>query len=188
MSLEVPVEISNFELDGTFRVQLTPLMREPPGFGAILMSLLETPHVDMDITILGGAKVTSIPWLRQEIMGAILRSVQKELEWPNRVVIPSMPPDFNATVLSEEEIEDLSDVDMGDPIARINHNGTSSSTTSSKHPEKIVERKIVSLSVTNGSEGAFDALDKDDNGQISKKEFQEMIESEETIRVVNVHE
>mmetsp|Transcript_8909 Transcript_8909/g.22479 ORF Transcript_8909/g.22479 Transcript_8909/m.22479 type:complete len:407 (-) Transcript_8909:620-1840(-) len=101
--LEVPVVIRNVRFDGTVRVQFMPLLRNPPGFGAILVSFLRDPNIDADVEIYGG-EVTNVPWVRSELLGAVRNAIREKFIWPQSLVLPARPPNINATVLEESDL------------------------------------------------------------------------------------
>lgn len=101
---KIPVSIQNLMFKGCVRVQLTPLTKKPPGYGAILVSFPEVPVIDMDIQVAGG-QITKVPWLKKEIENEITETVQDEFLWPKRVVIPSAPNSLSRKELQELETE-----------------------------------------------------------------------------------
>ncbi|CAJ1939658.1 unnamed protein product [Cylindrotheca closterium] len=103
--IKIPVSIQNLVFKGCVRVQLTPLTKKPPGFGAILVSFPEVPVIDMDIQVAGG-QITKVPWLRKEIENEIAKAVKDEFLWPKRVVIPSAPNSLSRKQLLELQQED----------------------------------------------------------------------------------
>jgi len=119
----VPVSVRNFHFAGTVRVVLVPLVPEPPGFGAILLSLPSAPELGMDVRVAGG-EVTKLPWLKGELEKAIKKAVAEELRWPKRVVIPAAEQPSSKTrpagdrlpfLLSQAELAALA---MDDPLLR----------------------------------------------------------------------
>mmetsp|Transcript_22531 Transcript_22531/g.62596 ORF Transcript_22531/g.62596 Transcript_22531/m.62596 type:complete len:526 (+) Transcript_22531:77-1654(+) len=109
----IPIRVQNIEFHGTLRIILTPLLQEPPGFGAALVSFPQAPEVNVDIRVAGG-DITRIPWLRGEVISAIQQSIANDLLWPKRVVIPSMPPTPNAKpFLSTKALRQL---EQSDPL------------------------------------------------------------------------
>jgi len=110
LGLLVPVDVRNVNIDGTVRIVLTPLHEEPPGFGAILVSFVRTPRLDLDVDIVG-KQITNVPWLREALIVAIQRTLENEMVWPNRLVNPSLVPNFNETMLEADELEQLATKD-----------------------------------------------------------------------------
>ena len=104
--LQVPVVVRNVRFDGTVRLQFMPLVRNPPGFGSILVSFLHDPNIDADVEIYGG-EVTNVPWVRSELLGAVRNAIREKFIWPRRLVLPARPPNVNATVLEESELLEL---------------------------------------------------------------------------------
>lgn len=105
LRIKIPVSIQNLVFKGCVRVQLTPLTKKPPGYGAILVSFPEVPIIDMDIQVAGG-QITRVPWLKREIENEITKAVKDEFLWPKRVVIPSAPNSLTRKELQELQQED----------------------------------------------------------------------------------
>jgi len=111
LGVVVPVTIKNFRFDGVVRVVLTPLLDEPPGFGAALVSFPVAPNIALDVS-LSSVEVTKTPWMRTELLKEIQRSVAKEFLWPRRIVVPSgVPPTNPRPFLSRMELDALSESD-----------------------------------------------------------------------------
>ena len=72
LGVVVPVTIKNFRFDGVVRVVLTPLLDEPPGFGAALVSFPVAPNIVIDVS-LSSVEVTKTPWMRTELLKEILK-------------------------------------------------------------------------------------------------------------------
>eukprot|EP00210_Caulerpa_lentillifera_P004032 g3847.t1 len=72
------------------RLGLTRMVNRMPGFGAMLISLQAPPLVTFDIDCGGGIgeliEAWLIPFLKNDILG-------NSLVWPNRIVIPLLPPE-----------------------------------------------------------------------------------------------
>ena len=114
----IPVTVRNVNFQGVVRLLLTPLIPDPPGFGAALVSFPKAPKINLDVRVAGG-DITRIPWLRAELVSAIQKAVADELLWPKRVVIPSTVPTWTGTGLKEKPIlsrEKLSQLEMSDPL------------------------------------------------------------------------
>jgi len=106
----VPVSLKNMKFEGTVRVVLTPLVKMPPGYGAILMSFAKPPKINMDIRVLGG-ELTKLPFLRYEITSAIQKAIADQLLWPRRAVIPTMLESSKRPLLSAKQLANLEKTD-----------------------------------------------------------------------------
>uniref|UniRef100_A0A7S2XNR6 SMP-LTD domain-containing protein n=1 Tax=Attheya septentrionalis TaxID=420275 RepID=A0A7S2XNR6_9STRA len=116
----VPVSIRNVSFNGVVRIILSPLIKEQPGFGALLVSLPSLPKIGLDVRVAGG-EITRVPWLRSELMAAIEKGMSEELLWPHRLVIPSMIPTTTSKprpILSKAELDGLF---QSDPLLRAEH-------------------------------------------------------------------
>jgi len=87
-AVSLPLTVQNVRFQGTIRVILTPLTPEPPGFGAMLVSLPTAPSLGLDVRMAGG-EITKFPWLRSEITSALQRCITDQFLWPRRMVLPS---------------------------------------------------------------------------------------------------
>eukprot|EP00978_Attheya_sp_CCMP212_P040148 scaffold216092_cov61-Attheya_sp.AAC.1 len=50
----VPVSIRTVSFNGVLRILLSPLIKEQPGFGALLVSLPSLPKIGLDVRVAGG--------------------------------------------------------------------------------------------------------------------------------------
>ena len=48
--MRIPVTIKNLRFEGVTRIIMTPLIEEPPGFGAVLISFPKAPSVGIDVS------------------------------------------------------------------------------------------------------------------------------------------
>lgn len=62
-------------------------MKEPPGYGAILVSLTSPPDLSLDVQVLG-TELTKFRFLKAEINQLIQKGIAENLLWPRRNVIP----------------------------------------------------------------------------------------------------
>lgn len=104
----VPVSIKDVGFEGVVRIILTPLTKQPPGYGAMLLSLPTPPRVSLDVKILGG-EVTKLPFLRTEITSIFQKAITDQLLWPRRNVIPTM--DGRSAILDRQELLQLKSQD-----------------------------------------------------------------------------
>jgi len=105
LRFKIPISIQNLAFKGCVRVELTPLIKKPPGYGATLVSFPQVPIINMDIQVAGG-QLTKVPWLRKEIEDEITKAVKDQFLWPKRNVIPSVPNSLTRRELKELETED----------------------------------------------------------------------------------
>ena len=83
----LPVLIKKLKFAGVVRVVLAPLIKEPPGYGAMLISLTSPPDLSLDVKVLG-AELTKFRFLKSEITQVMQQAVVDNLLWPKRNVIP----------------------------------------------------------------------------------------------------
>ena len=85
----VPVMVHNVVFDGTIRVLMAELMREDPGYGAVVLSFPDPPQLSLDVRVLGGLEVNRVPWLRRVVVDATKTWIKEEMLWPQRMLIPA---------------------------------------------------------------------------------------------------
>jgi len=107
----LPVSLKNVRFDGPIRVVATPLIDEPPGFGALLLSVPGQPRINMDIKVAGG-ELTKLPWLRSEVEKVIRKVIDDNVLWPRRLVVPMDGPN-RQPLLSCAQLQTLRE---GDPL------------------------------------------------------------------------
>nr|QHT72835.1 synaptotagmin-3 [Vernicia fordii] len=87
MSLQIKVQLVDLQIFAAPRIALKPLVPTFPCFANIVVSLMERPHVDFGLKILGG-DVMSIPGLYQLVQEAIKKQVASLYLWPQSLDIP----------------------------------------------------------------------------------------------------
>ncbi|KAJ6909334.1 hypothetical protein NC652_020352 [Populus alba x Populus x berolinensis] len=87
MSLQVTVQLVDLQIFAAPRVALKPLVPTFPCFANIVVSLMERPHVDFGLKILGG-DVMSIPGLYRLVQEMIKKKVASLYLWPQTLDIP----------------------------------------------------------------------------------------------------
>lgn len=111
LGIKVPVKVRNPTFEGTARVVMSPLTKEPPGWGAILVSLPSIPKIGLDVQAVGG-DLTKVPWLKKEIMKGLQQQIQEQFLWPKRIVLPSLAvPPTAKTVIPKKELDQLANTD-----------------------------------------------------------------------------
>jgi len=88
----VPVTLKNCRFEGVVRVIFTPLIDEPPGYGAALMSFPRAPNIGLDCTVSSVEITKTFPWLKSEILREIQKAVANEFLWPKRITLPMPQP------------------------------------------------------------------------------------------------
>ncbi|KAL1201478.1 Synaptotagmin-3 [Cardamine amara subsp. amara] len=87
LSLRIRVQLVDFQFFATMRVALKPLVPTFPCFGMVVVSLMEKPHVDFGLKVLGG-DLMSIPGLYRYVQETIKRQVSSMYHWPQVLEIP----------------------------------------------------------------------------------------------------
>eukprot|EP00268_Persea_americana_P046888 TRINITY_DN484_c0_g1_i3.p1 TRINITY_DN484_c0_g1~~TRINITY_DN484_c0_g1_i3.p1 ORF type:complete len:538 (+),score=108.62 TRINITY_DN484_c0_g1_i3:832-2445(+) len=89
--MKATVQVLDLQVFAAPRITLKPLVSSFPCFAKILVSLMEKPHVDFGLKVLG-ADVMSIPGLYRLVQEIIKDQVANMYLWPQRLEIPVMDP------------------------------------------------------------------------------------------------
>ncbi|ESR49685.1 Synaptotagmin-3 [Citrus sinensis] len=87
LSFRITVQLVDLQIFAAPRITLKPLVPTFPCFATMVVSLMERPHVDFGIKILGG-DIMSIPGLYQFIQKCITKYVAGIYIWPQTYEIP----------------------------------------------------------------------------------------------------
>ncbi|EEE68441.1 hypothetical protein OsJ_26818 [Oryza sativa Japonica Group] len=94
LGISLPVQVKNIGFTGVLRLVFKPLVAELPCFGAVCCSLREKSKVDFTLKVIGG-EMTAIPGISDAIEGTIRDTIEDQLTWPNRIVVPIVPGDYS---------------------------------------------------------------------------------------------
>ncbi|CAM0945777.1 unnamed protein product [Alopecurus aequalis] len=89
--IKVSIQVTDLQLSALPRITLKPLVPSFPCFAKILVSLMEKPHVDFGLKILG-ADVMAIPGLYAFVQEMIKTQVANMYLWPKVLEVPIMDP------------------------------------------------------------------------------------------------
>jgi len=79
--------IKNVQISGRARLVMTPTISELPFVGGIQMFFLTKPEIDFEFD--GAAKIASkLPIIKSKIKEDLLEEMDKEIVFPNRVILP----------------------------------------------------------------------------------------------------
>lgn len=87
MSIQIRFQLVDLQIFATPRVHLKPLVPTFPCFASIVVSLMEKPHVDFGLSVLGG-DLMSIPGLYRYVQETIKKQVASLYHWPQYLEIP----------------------------------------------------------------------------------------------------
>ncbi|KAI7734042.1 hypothetical protein M8C21_026559 [Ambrosia artemisiifolia] len=85
------VQVIDLQVFASPRITLKPLVPSFPCFCQILVSLMEKPHVDFGLKVLG-ADLMSIPGLYRFVQETIKDQVANMYLWPKTLVVPVLDP------------------------------------------------------------------------------------------------
>ncbi|KAI8548957.1 hypothetical protein RHMOL_Rhmol07G0313900 [Rhododendron molle] len=89
--LRATVQVVDLQVFACPRITLKPLVPSFPCFAKILVSLMEKPHVDFGLKVLG-ADAMSIPGLYRVVQELIKDQVANMYLWPKTLEVPIMDP------------------------------------------------------------------------------------------------
>ncbi|XP_030450868.1 synaptotagmin-3 [Syzygium oleosum] len=87
LSLHIKIQLVDLQIFMTPRIKLKPLVPIFPCFANITVSLMEKPHVDFGMKILGG-DIMSIPGLYRFVQETIKKQIANMYLWPQTLEIP----------------------------------------------------------------------------------------------------
>ncbi|KAF3433947.1 hypothetical protein FNV43_RR25050 [Rhamnella rubrinervis] len=87
LSLRISIQLVDLQIFAAPRITLKPLVPTLPCFANIVVSLMEKPHIDFGMKVLGGDTM-SIPGLYQFIQETVRKQVARLYLWPQTLEIP----------------------------------------------------------------------------------------------------
>lgn len=165
LGVKIPVQVSDVVFRGPVRLQLSPLTNRPPGFGAVLLSLMEIPTVSLDVRV-AGTDILNVSWLKDEMLRGIQYVLEDECLWPKRIIIPQQTATTTSMILTKSELELLKD---DHPFASLlEEKAAVAATTKTASQRWSLIKDNVKVSI---KERAFNEMDTNRDGIISKDEF-----------------
>ncbi|XP_010941315.1 synaptotagmin-2 isoform X1 [Elaeis guineensis] len=89
--LKASIQVVDLQIFASPRITLKPLVPSFPCFAKILVSLMEKPHVDFGLKLIG-ADLMAIPGLYRFVQETIKNQVANMYMWPRRLEVPIMDP------------------------------------------------------------------------------------------------
>ncbi|KAL4424265.1 hypothetical protein ABPG75_001566 [Micractinium tetrahymenae] len=90
-TIDVPVDVANIQFKALTRITIKPLVETLPCFGGVTVSLLETPHFNMDLKICDSWDIMAFPTVPLLVSTAIKVVAGQMLVYPNEFALPLMP-------------------------------------------------------------------------------------------------
>ncbi|EXB61825.1 hypothetical protein L484_012259 [Morus notabilis] len=87
LSLRLKIQLVDLQIFAALRVTLKPLVPTFPCFASIAISLMEKPHVDFGMKIMGG-DIMAIPGLYHYVQETIKKQVARLYLWPQTLELP----------------------------------------------------------------------------------------------------
>ncbi|CAL8470422.1 g9964 [Coccomyxa elongata] len=89
--LYLPVEVSNVQVRADARITFAPLVETLPCLGAVTISLLDPPHLDVSLCLIGGLDLLILPGIREAVHFALQKVLGDLIVYPNRMTFDIMP-------------------------------------------------------------------------------------------------
>ncbi|KAK9915888.1 hypothetical protein WJX75_005707 [Coccomyxa subellipsoidea] len=89
--LYLPVEVSNIQVRADARITIAPLVDTLPCLGAVTISLLDPPHLDVSLSVIGGLDLMILPGIREAAHFALHKVLGDMIVYPNRMSFDIMP-------------------------------------------------------------------------------------------------
>jgi hypothetical protein len=86
----VPVEVSNIQLKATARATLSPLVETIPCLGAVTITLMDLPYVELSLALLNSFDIMSLPLLHTAANFGLKMALAPLLLYPNKMTFPIM--------------------------------------------------------------------------------------------------
>ncbi|XP_010689952.2 synaptotagmin-3 isoform X1 [Beta vulgaris subsp. vulgaris] len=87
MSTKIRIQLVDVQIFADPRIHLKPLVPTFPCFANVVVSLMEKPHVDFGLKVLGG-DIMSVPGLYRFVQETIKKQVASLYHWPQSLEIP----------------------------------------------------------------------------------------------------
>ncbi|XP_047956116.1 synaptotagmin-3-like [Salvia hispanica] len=131
-SVKVTIQLVDLQVFAMPRVTLKPLVPTIPCFANIVVSLLEKPHIDFGMKVLGG-DVMSIPGLYRYVQDRIKKEVASLYLWPKSLEIPMLDAStvavkkpvgiLHVRVIRATKLLKMDLLGLSDPYVKLNLSG-----------------------------------------------------------------
>lgn len=131
-SLRIKIQLVDLQVFAVPRVTLKPLVPTFPCFANVVVSLMEKPHVDFGMKVLGG-DLMSIPGLYRLVQDIIKKEVAKLYLWPQTLEIPILDSSFgvmkkpvgvlHVKVLRATKLMKMDILGLSDPYVKLKLSG-----------------------------------------------------------------
>ncbi|KAK9809105.1 hypothetical protein WJX72_009433 [[Myrmecia] bisecta] len=88
--LEIPVEVANIQMKATARITLKPLVETLPCLGAVEITLLDKPFIDLSLRLINQLDLMALPGIREAVLFGARLAISQFLVYPNKMSFPIM--------------------------------------------------------------------------------------------------
>ncbi|KAF5194991.1 Synaptotagmin-3 [Thalictrum thalictroides] len=96
LSVPIAVQLVDLQIFATPRITLAPLVPSFPCFANVAVSLMEKPHIDFGMKVLGG-DIMAIPGLYRYVQETIKKQIARLYLWPQTLEIPILDCSVGST-------------------------------------------------------------------------------------------
>lgn len=131
-SMKVTIQLVDLQVFAMPRVTLKPLVPTIPCFANIVVSLMEKPHIDFGVKVLGG-DIMSIPGLYRYVQERIKKEVASLYLWPKSLEIPVLDAStvainkpvgiLHVRVIRATKLLKMDLLGLSDPYVKLNLSG-----------------------------------------------------------------
>eukprot|EP00803_Ostreobium_quekettii_P010414 evm.model.scf_2737EXC.1 EVM.evm.TU.scf_2737EXC.1 scf_2737EXC:263-9582(+) len=86
----VPIVIRNIQLHAVARITIRPLVETLPCLGAVHISLLDPPHLDMTLTLINNLDLMALPGVKELVNGIAQSVIGNMMLYPNQFSVDLM--------------------------------------------------------------------------------------------------
>lgn len=111
LPLDLPISVTELELNAVLRIQLKPLVDVIPCIGILGISFATKPSINFNVKTMHMVDLMSVPGLGQFIDSLLKSNLASFIVYPKKIAIPMLPPEllskFNAAVSGENEVKNV---------------------------------------------------------------------------------
>ncbi|KAM3341147.1 synaptotagmin-3 isoform X1 [Capsicum galapagoense] len=132
LSLQISVQLVDFQVAATARATLKPFVPTFPCFSSIIVSLTKKPEVDFGLKLIGG-DLMAIPGLHHFVQETISKQVARLYLWPQTLEIPILDSSIGAVkkpvgilhvkVLRAQKLLNMDFLSKSDPYVKLSLGG-----------------------------------------------------------------
>ncbi|CAD7700524.1 unnamed protein product [Ostreobium quekettii] len=118
IAIYVPVVVQNIQLHAVARITIRPLVETLPCLGAVHVSLLNPPHLDMTLKLINNIDLMALPGVKELVNGIAQSVIGNMMLYPNQFSVDLMeggglpPPPTGMLQVELKKVEGLKNQDL----------------------------------------------------------------------------